>query len=52
MKIFHAREEAERYADKNYGRGTYKIEKTKHGNFRIVRIDEDEYRRNHPLFVE
>ena len=36
MKAFHSKEEAERYADKNYYRGTYQIEETKYGNWKIV----------------
>jgi len=41
MKVFHAREEAEKYADKNCFKGTYRIEETKHGNFRIIRTDKN-----------
>ncbi len=36
MKVFHTFEEAERYADKNCFKGTYCIEETRNGNFRIV----------------
>ena len=37
MKIFHTFEEAEKYADKNYFAGTYIIQETRNGNFRIIK---------------
>jgi hypothetical protein len=37
MKIFHSLEEAEKFADKNYYKGTFQFEETKQGNFRIVK---------------
>ncbi len=36
MKIFHSFEDAEKYADKNFFKGTYIIEQTRNGNFRIA----------------
>ena len=37
MKIFHTRLEAEKYADKNYFRGTYIIKETRNGNWKILK---------------
>lgn len=42
MKVFHSREEAKKYADKNYFLGTYNIEETRNGNFRIAEKDDNQ----------
>ena len=37
MKTFHSKEEAERYALKNYFRGGYELKETNQGNFKIIK---------------
>lgn len=37
MEVFHTKEEAEKYVNKNYFTGDYIIEETRNGNFRIIK---------------